>query len=156
MKTTNRQRNTLLDEDRQRQLIKVRQIIINTSWIPLVLTLLFLISLSLTYILIKPESQAGLTSTILSQLPLLNNHLALYLGLAALSLLGIMWLAPQKVQSSEQSQSPTAAPFLSDDLVDEEGHSLPYPMRSAASTNVPLKHIQRIPLYSTPNQPLLP
>lgn len=155
MKTNNRQRNTLLDEDRQRQLIKVRQLIISSSWVPLVLTLLFLISLSLTYILIKPESQTGLTSTILSQLPLLNNHLALYLGLAALSLLGIMWLAPQKSESSEQPQSSTDAPFLSDDL-DEEEHSLPYPIRSAASTNVPLQHIQRIPLYSTTNQSLLP
>lgn len=153
MKTNNRQRSTLFDEDRQRQLIKVRQLIISSSWVPLVLTVLFLISLSLTYILIKPE-HAGLTGTILSQLPLLNNHLALYLGLAALSLLGIMWLAPQKVQSSEQPQSPTIAPFLSDDS--EEEHSLSYPIRPLASTNVPLQHIQRIPLYSTHNQPLVP
>jgi hypothetical protein len=154
MKTKDQQENSLTGEDRQssssdtkgRQR-RSRKLNISRSygsWAPLVLTLLFFVSLLLTYALIQPQPHTGLTGRILSMTPLFNNSPAFFFSLAIASLIGLMWLPSLEAYSTTKPDSFVGTTSTNARSVhNEERHP------ASSSLNVPHRSIRRIPLDSS-------
>ncbi|QIP16841.1 hypothetical protein G8759_31470 [Spirosoma aureum] len=139
--TKDRQRSSSDTKDRQRRSRKLNVSRIYGSWAPLVLTLLFFVSLLLTYALIQPHPHTGLTGRILSMTPLFNNSPAFLFSLAIASLIGLMWLPSLEAYSTTKPATPAGATRTNARLVHTaERHP------ASSSLNVPHRPIQLISL----------
>ncbi|QHV96596.1 hypothetical protein [Spirosoma endbachense] len=151
MKTKDRQETSLTGEDRQsnssdtkgRQR-RSRKLTISRSygsWAPLVLTLLFFVSLLLTYALIQPQPHTGLTGRILSMTPLFNNSPAFLFSLAIASLIGLMWLPSLEAYSTTKP-----APLVGPTRTKARLVHTPERHPASSSLDVPHRPIQMISL----------
>jgi hypothetical protein len=154
MTTKDRQENSLSGEGRQRRSsdTKDRQrrshkLSISRGYGSWALTLLFFVSLLLTYALIQPQPHSGLTGRILSMTPLFNNSPAFFFSLAIASLIGLMWLPSLEAYSTTKPDPLLGATRTNAPLVH---HAERHP--ASSSLNVPHRSIRLISLLSSTSQ----
>jgi hypothetical protein len=138
-----RQRRSSDTKDRQRRSRKPRLSGSGSSWATLILTLLFFVSLSLTYALIQPQPHTGLAGRILAMTPLFNDSPTFLFSLAIASLMGLMWLPSQQAYSTTKPD-----PFVGTaKATNRLAHTTERPALSSSSFNILRQPIRKFSLH---------